>query len=160
MNICSRNVFHVNGNQPQLLNWEGHGFELHLPEGTCLPNEQCVITVEVAVWGDFVFPSGVEPVSAIYIISISPKLQKNILLKIQHCVALDKTSNKSCLSFYRASLKELKPPYNFRHIKGGKFDIKDHFGELELRTFCAMAIGKDSPSSSEDLSPSERNNQG
>ena len=66
------------------------------------------------------------------------------LLKIQHCVALDKASKRSRLSFYRASLKESKPPYHFKRKKGGKFDIKSNFGELQLPAFCSMAIGKDS----------------
>ena len=108
--------------------------------------------VDAVVGGDFVFPEGVEPVSAIYIISITSKLLMPSLLRIQHCVALDKASKHSRLSFYRALLREPNPPYHFRRVKGGKFDINSQFGELELPAFCAMGIGKDSPTSSEDES--------
>ena len=108
--------------------------------------------VDAVVGGDFVFPEGVEPVSAIYIISITSKLHMPSLLRMQHCVALDRASKHSRLSFYRALLKEPEPPYHFRRVKGGKFDTNSQFGELELPTFCSMSIGKDSPTSSEDES--------
>ena len=150
--ISSSKLFTVHGDQPQSLVWPGHGFELHFPANTCLPGEECDIMVDAVVGGDFVFPEGVEPVSAIYIISITSKLHMPSLLRIQHCVALDKASKHSRLSFYRASLKEPKPPYHFRRVNGGKFDINSQFGELELPAFCSMAIGKDSPTSSEDES--------
>ena len=45
------------------------------------------------------FPEGVEPVSAIYIISITSKLHMPSLVKIQHCVALDKASNTVASAF-------------------------------------------------------------
>ena len=148
--ISRSKLFTVHGEQPQSLVWDGHGFELHLPKGTCLPDEDCEIMVDTVVGGEFVFPKGVEPVSAIYIISITSKLRKPSLLKIQHCVALDKASEHSRLSFYRGLLKEPNPPYHFRRVNGGKFDINNQFGELELPVFCAMAIGKDSPNSADE----------
>ena len=139
-------MFCAHDDQPQTLTWDSHGFELHLPVNTCLPGEKCEIMVDAVVGGEFVFPRGVEPVSAIYIISITSKLREPSLLKIQHCVALDKVSKHNDLSFYRALLKEPKPPYYFKCVKGGKFN--DQFGELELPAFCAMAIGKGSSSCS------------
>ena len=152
MTISSSKLFTVHGNQPQSLIWPGHGFELHFPANTCLPSEESDIMVDAVVGGDFVFPEGVEPVSAIYIISTTSKLHMPSLLRIQHCVALNKASKHSHLSFYRALLKEPKPPYHFRRVKGGKFDINSQFGELELPTFRAMGIGKDSSTSSKDES--------
>ena len=142
--ISSSKLFTVHGDQPQSLVWPGHGFELHFPANTCLPSEECDIMVDAVVGGDFVFPEGVEPVSAIYIISITSKLHMPSLLRIQHCVALDKASKHSRLSFYRASLKEPKPPYHFKRVNGGKFDISSEFGELQLPMFSAKVIGKDS----------------
>ena len=144
LTVYHSKLFTVHGNRPQSLIWEGHGFELHFPANTCLPGEECDILVCAVVGGDFVFPEGVEPVSAIYIISITSKLNMPSLLKIQHCVALDKASKHSRLSFYRALLKEPNPPYHFEVLEGGKFDTSDQFGELELPMFCAMVIGKNS----------------
>ena len=117
---------------------------MHLPKGTCLPNEETEIMVDAVVGGDFIFPQGVEPVSSIYIISIASKLHQPSLLKIQHCVALEKADTPSKLSFYRAALKEPTPPYIFKRIKGGKFDNNDQYGELHLPVYCAMTIGKHS----------------
>ena len=146
-------MFCARDDQAQTLTWDSHGFELHLPVNTCLPGEKCEIMVDAVVGGEFVFPEGVEPVSAIYIISITSKLRKPSLLKIQHCVALDKVSKHNDLSFYRALLKEPKPPYHFKRVKGGKFN--DQFGELELPAFCAIAIGKGSSSCSGDEAGSD-----
>ena len=110
--------------------------------------------VDAVVGGDFVFPQGVEPVSAVYIISIASKLRQPSLLKMQHCVALDKAGTDNQLSFYRSGLKEPTPPYFFKRIKGGKFDINNQYGELELPVFCAMVIGKESTTSSDESSDS------
>ena len=107
--------------------------------------------VDAVVGGDFVFPQGVEPVSAAYIISIASKLRQPSLLKMQHCVALDKAGTDNQLSFYRSGLKEPTSPYFFKRIKGGKFDINNQYGELELPVFCAMVIGKESTTSSDSL---------
>ena len=141
MTISSSKLFTVRGDRPQSLIWEGHGFELHLPEGTCPPDKDCDVMVDCVVGGEFVFPKGVEPVSAIYLISAPLKPHKSPLLKIQHSVALNKASKNACLSFYRASLKESRPPYQFRRVKGGTFDTHNQFGELHLPAFCGMAIG-------------------
>ena len=110
--------------------------------------------VDAVVGGDFVFPQGVEPVSAAYIISIASKLRQPSLLKMQHCVALDKAGTDNQLSFYRSGLKEPTSPYFFKRIKGGKFDINNQYGELELPVFCAMVIGKESTTSSDESSDS------
>ena len=95
-----------------------------------------------------------EPVSAIYIISIASKLRQPSLLKIQHCVALDKAGTDNHLSFYRSGLKEPTPPYFFKRIKGGKFDINNQYGELELPVFCAILIGNESTTCSDESSDS------
>ena len=150
--IFNSKLFTVRGDQAHSFIWEGFGFELHAPKGTCLPDEECDVMIDAVVGGDFLFPRGVEPVSAIYIISIASKLREPTLLKIQHCVALNEASEHSQLSFYRATLKEPTPPYHFRRAKGGRFDISSQYGQLELPVFCAMAIGKESDEDSTDSS--------
>ena len=135
--------FHVEGEKAHPLIWKGFGFELHLPEHTFLPKEECCIRVDAVVGGDFDIPEGVEPVSAIYVISVTTKLRQPSLLKIQHCVDLDRAHPDSGLSFYRASLKESSPPYRFKRVPGGRFDVLNKYGELELPVFCAKFIGKD-----------------
>ena len=128
---------------------------MHLPKGWCLPKEESEIMVDAVVGGDFLFPQGVEPVSAVYIISIASRLRQPSLLKVQHCVALDKASAHSQLSFYRATLKEPTPPYCFKRVKGGRFDINNQYGKLELPVFCGMVIGKESTGSSDESSDTD-----
>ena len=144
--------FHVEGEKAHPLIWEGFGFELHLPEHTFLLKEECCIRVDAVIGGDFDIPEGVEPVSAIYVISVTTKLRQPSLLKIQHCVDLDKVHPDSGLSFYRASLKESSPPYHFKRVPGGRFDVLDKYGELELPVFCAKFIGKDQGGTQSDNS--------
>ena len=135
--------FHVEGENAHPLIWKGFGFELHLPEHTFLPKEECCIRVDAVIGGDFDIPEGVEPVSAIYVISVTTKLCQLSLLKIQHCVDLDRAHPDSGLSFYRASYKESSPPYRFKCVPGGRFDVLNKYGVLELPVFCAKFIGKD-----------------
>ena len=143
--IFNSKLFTVCGDQAHSFIWEGFGFELHSPKGTCLPDEECDVMIDAVVSGDFLFPREVEPVSTIYIISIASKLCEPTLLRIQHCVALNEASEHSQLSFYRATLKEPTPPYHFECAKGGRFDTGNQYGLLELPVvFCAVAIGKES----------------
>ena len=135
--------FHVEGENAHPLIWKGFGFELHLPEHTFLPKEECCIRVDAVIGGDFDIPEGVEPVSAIYVISVTTKLRQPSSLKIQHCVDLDRAHPDRGLSFYRASLKESSPPYRFKRVPGGRFDVLNKYGVLELPVFCAKVICKD-----------------
>ncbi len=89
------------------------------------------------------FPNDVEPVSAIFIISIKGKFYKPLRLRIQHCVGLKTKTDCDQLHFYRASLKETSPPFMFKKVKGGSFNVKDDYGEIELPAFCGMAICSD-----------------
>ena len=124
--------FHVEGENAHPLIWKGFGFELHLPEHTFLPKEECCIRVDAVIGGDFDIPEGVEPVSAIYVISVTTKLRQPSSLKIQHCVDLDRAHPDSGLSFYRASLKESSPPYRFKRVPGGRFDVLNKYNFIIL----------------------------
>ncbi len=126
--------------------WEGYGFELHIPENTCSPGTTCDIKIDVAIAGEFTLPKGVEPVSAVFIISIKGKFQKPLQLRIQHCVGLETEADCDQLHFYRASLKETSLPFMFKKVKGGSFYVNDDFGEIYLPAFCGMVIGKDTGS--------------
>ncbi len=70
-----------------------------------VPKEECCIRVDAVIGGDFDIPEGVEPVSAIYVISITTTLRQPSLLKIQHCVDLDRAHPDSGLSFTEPLLK-------------------------------------------------------
>ena len=87
--IFDSTLFTINGDQPHSFVWTGYEFELHIPKGTCLPGEKCDIEVYVAMGGDFVLPKRVEPMSAVFIISTAEQFHPPLLLKIQHCVALE-----------------------------------------------------------------------
>ena len=157
--------FTIHGAEPQSLVFEGQGFELIAPKDSCLPKEDCNISIDVVMAGDFTFPEGMEPVSAIYIVSVSSVLCQPLLLRLQHCVDLELAKDQSHLSFYRAPLNKSVPPYNFRPINGGRFIVGSQYGEIELQSFSAVVIGQveDDPSdddgsdSSDYLSPISQN---
>ena len=123
--------------------WEGYGFELHIPENTCSPGTTCDIKIDVAIGGEFTFPKGVEPVSAVFIISIKGKFYKPLRLRIQHCVVSETEADCDQLRFYRASLSKTSPPFMFKEITGGSFNVNDDYGEICLPVFCSVTVGKD-----------------
>ena len=142
----------VDGNKPYDIVCPNLGYELHISEGACPPNEKGRVTIDTLVDdGDFVFPDGVEPVSAIYVFSVSSKPRKSSTLKIQHCVSLKK-ANCCKPNFYRAPLTESAPPYHFEIVKGGKFHEDSQYGEIELTEFCAICCCFQSNSSGEFVS--------
>ena len=140
--------------------WEGYGFELHIPENTCSPGTTCDIKIDVAIGGEFTFPKGVEPVSAVFIISIKGKFYEPLRLKIQHCVALETKADCDQLHFYRASLKETSPPFVFKKVKGGNFYVSDDYGEIYLPAFCGIAVGKDAGNTSNPEDCDDQSDEG
>ena len=136
------------GDQLSSLIWEGYGFELHIPENTCSPGKLCDIKIDVIIGGEFMFPIDVEPVSAVFIISIKGKFYQPLQLRIQHCVGLETEADCDQLHFYRASLKETSPPFVFKEITGRNFNVNNNYGEIDLPAFCGMAVGRDTGNTS------------
>ena len=123
----------------QQLLWEEHGFRMFIPRNALLPSETCHVSVKAIISGDFHFPEGTEPVSAIYAISLSKQFRKPVKLELQHCVRLERREQSKFMSFAVAPHDQL-PPYQFQEVAGGAFHPGSFCGTIEQAHFCFVCI--------------------
>ena len=134
----AENEFDV-GTAQQLL-WEEHGFRMFIPGNALLPSETCLVSVKAIVSGDFQFPEGTEPVSAIYAISLSKPFRKPVKLELQHCVHLERQGQSKFMSFAVAPHDQPLPPYQFQLVSGGVFHPGSYYATIERAHFCFVVI--------------------
>ena len=138
--MVAEQVFVVEGARAQPLLWEEHGFRMYIPKDALLPSETCVISIKSIIAGDFQFPQGAEPVSAIFEISLSRKFHKPVKLELQHCVLLERPGQSKFMSFALASHDQSSLPYQFHPVTGGAFQPSSFYGTIGLEQFCLMTI--------------------
>ncbi|XP_019863275.1 PREDICTED: uncharacterized protein LOC109592195 [Amphimedon queenslandica] len=76
VNIASKKLFLIQGDRPQLLNWERYGLRIGVSGGSLSSTETGEVAVVALVGGQFVFPKNTVLVSAVYAVSISRPLLK------------------------------------------------------------------------------------
>ena len=134
LHIIAKQVFRIKGNT---LDWGDYGFKMYFPEGTIPPSQ---VHIKALVGGKFLFPPGMELVSALYVISFPEAYPHPLKLQIQHCVYLKSSRQFKYLHFIIAD--ESVPPYRFHFIEGGEFYTDRQYGMIVRCTFCIMGIGK------------------
>ena len=127
--MIAEQVFEVKGEKAHLLQWEKHGFSMHIPEDSLLPNETCAVVVKAIAGGNFRYPADTEPVSAIYSISLSKPLRYPARIQLQHCVVLN---DPECLTFAVASHDS---PYIFNEVPQGNFEKNIFWGWIDRQEF-------------------------
>ena len=157
-------MFLIQGDSAQFFNWEQYGLRITVLEGTLSPTDTCEVAVRALVGGQFQLPEDTELISAVYSISVSKPLLKQVKLEIQHCADLVTQDHTSYLSFATASVNT-GLPYQFNLEEGGQFHTGDQYGSICLSQFSSWAIIKfikrllgyptSSESSSDDELPSE-----
>uniref|UniRef100_A0A1X7T4Y4 Uncharacterized protein n=1 Tax=Amphimedon queenslandica TaxID=400682 RepID=A0A1X7T4Y4_AMPQE len=86
--VAEKKLFLIQGDKPQLMNWEKYGLRIGVQEGNLLSSETVEAAVVALVGGQFEFPPNTVLVSAVYAVSLSKPLLKRLKLEIQHCVDL------------------------------------------------------------------------
>ncbi|XP_011405977.2 PREDICTED: uncharacterized protein LOC105313890 [Amphimedon queenslandica] len=147
--IAGQKLFILQGDRSHSLQWEKYGFRLECPQGAASKDTE--VAVSALAGGNFKVPKGTVLVSAVYAISVSKGLLKPLVIELQHCVDLRKTSQTGCLKFVRAPLKS---PYQFSIVEGGCFRVGKRYGSIKRDQFCCMGIvaemsNGDTPSDSE-----------
>uniref|UniRef100_A0A1X7T416 Uncharacterized protein n=1 Tax=Amphimedon queenslandica TaxID=400682 RepID=A0A1X7T416_AMPQE len=147
--IAGQKLFILQGDRSHSLQWEKYGFRLKCPQGAVSKDTEVAVTALAG--GNFKVPKGTVLVSAVYAISVSKGLSKPLVIELQHCVDLRKTSQTGCLKFVRAPLK---PPYQFSIVEGGCFRVGKRYGSIKREQFSCMGIvaemsNGDTPSDSE-----------
>ena len=140
MHIAGKKLFLIQGDDPQLLNWEEYGLRIGVLEGTLLSLETAEVAVVALVGGQFSFPKNTKVVSAIYAVAVSKPLLQPLRLDLQHCVNLVQPSQTRHLKFTIAPVNTPSLPYEFSPVEGGEFTVNSYYGSIYRSKFCLVGI--------------------
>ena len=140
VHIVSKKLFLIQGDRPQMMNWERYGLRIGVSEGSLSSEETAEAAVVALVGGDFKFPDNTVVVSAVYAVSLSRPLFKPLRLEIQHCVDLSRGVNPKYLKFAIAPVDTPSLPYQFSIVEGGEFSAGEWYGSINREKFCLVSI--------------------
>ena len=139
--VAEKKLFLVQGDKPQLMNWERFGLRIGVEEDSLSSSETVEVATAALVGGEFKFPKNTVLVSAVYAVTVSKRLLKPLRLEIQHCVDLTGRPGLSkYLKFAIAPVSTPSLPYQFRIIEGGEFSCDSRYGSIERKEFCLVCI--------------------
>ena len=139
--VAEKKLFLVQGDKPQLMNWERFGLRIGVEEDSLSSSETVEVATAALVGGEFKFPKNTILVSAVYAVTVSKRLLKPLRLEIQHCVDLTGRAGLSkYLKFAIAPVSTPSLPYQFRIIDGGEFSCDSRYGSIERKEFCLVCI--------------------
>ena len=140
VNIASKKLFLIQGDRPQLLNWERYGLRIGVSGGSLPSTKTAEVAVVALVGGQFVFPKNTVLVSAVYAVSVSRPLLKALRLEMQHCVYLSRGVKTKYLKFAIAPVSTPSLPYQFSIVDGGDFSEGKWYGSINREKFCLVSI--------------------
>ena len=151
----NQRLYTITGKEEQTLHWEEQGISIIVPENA-LPSSvtSCDIAVIPVVNGSFSFPHDTIPVSAIYAIGTSCKLDHPIQIRIQYCVEIVNPTQCKLLYFAKAEHAGYSPPYEFNALvrdSAGHFEVGSSYGILETSSFTFFGIIKEAASTFQSL---------
>ena len=127
---------------------EGMGIRLSIPDNSV--EESLTLLIFPCLRGPFHLPEDYVSASPAYLIKCNRKVnfQKDVTLRIHHYAHLESTSDCDDMVFLSASSTPEKwkdgPVYTFKEIEEAKgiFEPDDHVGEIMLRHFCIVKLGR------------------
>ena len=139
--VAEKKLFLVQGDKPQLMNWEQFGLRIGIEEDSLLSSETVEVATAALVGGQFKFPKNTVLVSAVYAISVSEPLLKPLRLEMQHCVDLrGRPGLSQYLKFAIAPVSTPSLPYQFSLVEGGEFTSNSWYGAINRKDFCLVCI--------------------
>ena len=139
--VAEKKLFLIQGDKPQLMNWEKYGLRIGVQEESLSSTETVEAAVVTLVGGQFQFPPNTVLVSAVYAVSLSKPLLKRLKLEIQHCVDLTgRPDLAQYLKFAIAPVSTPSLPYQFSIVEGGEFSSNGGYGFIERKDFCLVCI--------------------
>ena len=139
--VAKKKLFLIQGDKPQLMNWEEYGLRIGVEEGSLLSSETVEAAVVALVGGQFQFPPNTVLVSAVYAVSLSKPLLKRLKLEIQHCIDLTgRPDLAQYLKFAIAPVSTPSLPYHFKLVEGGEFSSNSWYGSIKREKFCLVSI--------------------
>ena len=144
--VAEKKLFLIQGDKPQLMNWEKYGLRIGVQEESLSSSETVEAAVVALVGGQFQFPPNTVLVSAVYAVSLSKPLLKPLQLEIQHCIDLTgRPDLAQYLKFAIAPVSTPSLPYQFSIVEGGEFSSNSGYGSIQRKRFCLVCIlGKES----------------
>ena len=155
--VAEKKLFLIQGDKPQLMNWEKYGVRIGVQEGSLSSFETVEAAVVALVGGEFQFPRNTVLVSAVYAVSLSKPLLKQLILEIQHCVDLTgRPALSRYLKFAIAPVSTPSLPYQFSIVEGGEFSSNSGYGSIQRKKFCLVCIlGEESTNGDSDSEDDE-----
>ena len=139
--VAEKKLFLVQGDKPQLMNWEQFGLRIGIEEDSLLSSETVEVATAALVGGQFKFPKNTVLVSAVYAVSVSEPLLKPLRLEMQHCVDLrGRPGLSQYLKFAIAPVSTPSLPYQFSLVEGGEFTSNCWYGAINRKDFCLVCI--------------------
>ena len=139
--VAEKKLFLVQGDEPQLINWEIFGLRIGVEENSLSSSEMVLVATAALVGGEFKFPKNTVLVSEVYAVTVSKNLLKPMRLEIQHCVDLIGQPDLSkYLKFAIAPVDTPSLPYQFRIIEGGEFSSNSRYGSIQHKEFSLVCI--------------------
>ena len=139
--VAERKLFLIQGDKPQLMNWEKFGLRIGVQEASLSSTDTVEAAVVALVGGQFQFPPNTVLVSVVYAVSLSKPLLKRLKLEIQHCVDLTgRPALSRHLKFAIAPVSTPSLPYQFLIVEGGEFKADSWYGSIQRKEFCLVAI--------------------
>ena len=139
--VAEKKLFLIQGDKPQLMNWEKYGLRIGIQEESLSSSETVEAAVVALVGGQFQFPPNTVLVSAVYAVSLSKPLVKQLILEIQHCVDLTgQPALSRFLKFAIAPVSTPSLPYQFSIVEGGEFSSNSGYGSIQRKKFCLVCI--------------------
>ena len=139
--VAERKLFLIQGDKPQLMNWEKYGLRIGAQEASLSSTDTVELAVVALVGGQFQFPPNTVLVSAVYAVSLSKPLLKRLILEIQHCVDLTgRPALSRHLKFAIAPVSTPSLPYQFSIVEGGEFKPDSWYGSIQRKEFCLVSI--------------------
>ena len=139
--VAERKLFLIQGDKPQLMNWEKYGLRIGVQESSLMSTDTVEAAVVALVGGQFQFPPNTVLVSAVYAVSLSKPLLKRLILEIQHCVDLTgRPALSRHLKFAIAPVSTPSLPYQFSIVEGGEFKSDSWYGSIQRKEFCLVSI--------------------
>ena len=108
------------------------------------PIESAPVSYDVAVkgirGGQFVFPEGIQLISAVTSVSLTAPLplDKPVTVQLMHCASIADQSQSKYLSFVISH--SVEPPFEFKLLEGGDFPAGSQYGAIQLKEFSLIAI--------------------
>ena len=138
--IADQNLFLVQGDQHHYFVWEECGFKLRSYHHTISAHDTCAVRVSALTGGNFIFPEDIELVSAVYAVTISTPVLKDLEIHLQHCLDISDQRVIKNVSFAVASSVSSTSGYKFHLMDDERFTLQNEYGSIRISSNACYCI--------------------